>query len=240
MNQLIYILEDEKEMARIIVRALEDHGFRVKDFRVRRDFERALENEPPAICLIDLNLPDGDGLSIVSDTLKQRGIPAIIVTGRGDATDKIVGLELGADDYIVKPFEPREMVARVRAVLRRGGQPTTSHATPQPQKIAEFDGWVADFASCTLSDPEGATEPLSSAEAALLETFLSSSGRVLSRSKLLDIGSPDDLDPFDRSIDARISRLRRKLGDDPKSPKMIRTVYGSGYVFVAKVHWRNG
>jgi DNA-binding response OmpR family regulator len=129
------------------------------------------------------------------------------------------------------------MVARVRAVLRRGqAKSGVMQQAPSP-KIAQFDGWSADFSSCTLTDPEGETENLSSAEAALLETFLSSSGRVLSRSKLLDIGSPDDLDPYDRSIDARISRLRRKLGDDPKSPKMIRTVYGSGYVFVAKVQW---
>lgn len=237
MSQLIYILEDEKEMSRIMRRALEGLGFKTQDFRLCRDFEKALENERPDLCLIDLSLPDGDGLSVVSDSLKQRGIPAIIVTGRGDATDKIVGLELGADDYIVKPFEPREMVARVRAVLRRGqAKSGVMQQAPSP-KIAQFDGWSADFFSCTLTDPEGETENLSSAEAALLETFLSSSGRVLSRSKLLDIGSPDDLDPYDRSIDARISRLRRKLGDDPKSPKMIRTVYGSGYVFVAKVQW---
>lgn len=237
MSQLIYILEDEKEMSRIMRRALEGLGFKTQDFRLCRDFEKALENERPDLCLIDLSLPDGDGLSVVSDSLKQRGIPVIIVTGRGDATDKIVGLEIGADDYIVKPFEPREMVARVRAVLRRGqAKSGVMQQAPSP-KIAQFDGWSADFSSCTLTDPEGETENLSSAEAALLETFLSSSGRVLSRSKLLDIGSPDDLDPYDRSIDARISRLRRKLGDDPKSPKMIRTVYGSGYVFVAKVQW---
>jgi DNA-binding response OmpR family regulator len=237
MSQVIYILEDEREMARIMRRALEGLGFKTQDFRLCSDFEKALEKNRPDLCLIDLSLPDGDGLSVVTDSLKQRGIPAIIVTGRGDATDKIVGLELGADDYIVKPFEPREMVARVRAVLRRGqAKSGVMQQAPSP-KIAQFDGWSADFSSCTLTDPEGETENLSSAEAALLETFLSSSGRVLSRSKLLDIGSPDDLDPYDRSIDARISRLRRKLGDDPKSPKMIRTVYGSGYVFVAKVQW---
>jgi DNA-binding response OmpR family regulator len=237
MRQVIYILEDEREMARIMRRALEGLGFKPQDFRLSSDFETAWEKNRPDLCLIDLSLPDGDGVSVVTDSLKQRGIPAIIVTGRGDATDKIVGLELGADDYIVKPFEPREMVARVRAVLRRGqAKSGVMQQAPSP-KIAQFDGWSADFSSCTLTDPEGETENLSSAEAALLETFLSSSGRVLSRSKLLDIGSPDDLDPYDRSIDARISRLRRKLGDDPKSPKMIRTVYGSGYVFVAKVQW---
>jgi DNA-binding response OmpR family regulator len=240
MSQVIYILEDEKEMARIMRRALEELGFKTQDFRLCRDLEKALEKNAPDLCLIDLSLPDGDGLSVVSDSLKRRGIPAIIVTGRGDSTDKIVGLELGADDYIVKPFEPREMVARVRAVLRRGHAKSSVKPPSHNPKTAEFDGWVADFSSCTLADPEGNIENLSSAEAALLETFLSSSGRVLSRSKLLDISSPDDLDPYDRSIDARISRLRRKLGDDPKSPKMIRTVYGSGYVFVAKVEWVNG
>jgi DNA-binding response OmpR family regulator len=240
MSQIIYILEDEKDMARVMRRALEGLGFETQEFRLCSDFEKALDRKTPDLCLIDLSLPDGDGLSVVSDSLKRRGIPAIIVTGRGDSTDKIVGLELGADDYIVKPFEPREMVARVRAVLRRGHAKSSAKSPSHNPKIAEFDGWVADFSSCTLADPGGNTENLSSAEAALLETFLSSSGRVLSRSKLLDISSPDDLDPYDRSIDARISRLRRKLGDDPKSPKMIRTVYGSGYVFVAKVAWVNG
>jgi two-component system, OmpR family, response regulator len=239
MSQVIYILEDEREMARIMQRALEGLGFKTQNFRLRSDFEKAVEKSRPDLCLIDLSLPDGDGLSVISDSLKRHGIPAIIVTGRGDSTDKIVGLELGADDYIVKPFEPREMVARVRAVLRRGQTQASAKPQSHSPRIAGFDGWVADFSSCTLSDPDGNTENLSSAEAALLETFLSSSGRVLSRSKLLDISSPDDLDPYDRSIDARISRLRRKLGDDPKSPKMIRTVYGAGYVFVAKVQWRN-
>lgn len=240
MSQLIYILEDEIEMARIMRRALEGLGYKTQEFRMCRDFEKALERHAPDLCLIDLGLPDGDGLSVVSEILKRRGIPAIIVTGRGDSTDKIVGLELGADDYIVKPFEPREMVARVRAVLRRRQPQQGSPRPPHNPKFAQFDGWVADFSSCMLTDPEGNTENLSAAEAALLETFLSSSGRVLSRSKLLDIGSPDDLDPYDRSIDARISRLRRKLGDDPKSPKLIRTVYGAGYVFVAKVQWGDG
>lgn len=240
MSQTIYILEDELDMARIMQRALEGLGFKTQGFRLCSDLEKALEKDTPDLCLIDLSLPDGDGLSVVSDSLKRLGIPSIIVTGRGETTEKIVGLELGADDYIVKPFEPREMVARVRAVLRRGRLQTRSEPQDPSPKIAEFDGWVADFSSCTLADPDGKIENLSSAEAALLETFLSSSGRVLSRSKLLDISSPDDLDPFDRSIDARISRLRRKLGDDPKSPKMIRTVYGSGYVFVAKVTWVDG
>ncbi|WP_193142764.1 MULTISPECIES: response regulator [unclassified Meridianimarinicoccus] len=239
MSQLIYILEDETEMARIMRRALEGVGYKTQHFRLRSDFEKALQKTAPDLMLIDLSLPDGDGLTMISDSVKRRGIPAIIVTGRGDSTDKIVGLELGADDYIVKPFEPREMVARVRAVLRRGQAQSAAKPQSHGPKVAEFDGWVADFSSCTLCDPDGNTENLSSAEAALLETFLTLSGRVLSRSKLLDIGSPDDLDPYDRSIDARISRLRRKLGDDPKSPKMIRTVYGAGYVFVTKVHWQN-
>lgn len=240
MSQRIFILEDEKETVRIMRRALEELGFVVQDFRLCSEFENALETSPPDLCLIDLGLPDGDGLTVVSDTLKRRGIPAIIVTGRAATTDRIVGLELGADDYIAKPFEPREMAARVRAVLRRGHLHTVSARRVDNPRIARFEGWVADFSSCTLTNPDNNTENLSAAEAALLETFLSSSGHVLSRSKLVDIGSPDDdQDPFHRSIDARVSRLRRKLGDDPKAPKLIRTVYGTGYVFVAAVKWGN-
>lgn len=239
MNQSIYILEDEPEMTHIMQRALEQHGYKTQGYRLCGEFERALQNVTPDLCLIDLSLPDGDGLTIITESLRRRGIPAIVVTGRGDSTERIVGLELGADDYMVKPFEPREMVARVRAVLRRSQSPKVA-ALRSSSKIAKFNGWTVDFSSCTLSDPDGNADNLSTAEAALLEAFVSASGRVLSRPKLLDIGNPDDLDPYDRSIDARISRLRRKLGDDPKSPRMIRTVYGSGYVFVAEVEWENG
>ncbi len=237
MSRRIFILEDEKETVRIMRRALEEVGFIVQDYRLCSEFEMALEADPPDLCLIDLSLPDGDGLTVVADMLKRRGIPAIIVTGRGDTTDRVVGLELGADDYVVKPFEPREIVARVRAVLRRGHLETGSKAKIQSPRIAVFEGWTVDFSCCTLTDSNGKAENLSSAEATLLETFLSSSGHVLSRSRLMDIDSPDDVDPFHRTIDARVSRLRSKLGDDPKSPKLIRTVYGTGYVFVAKVRW---
>lgn len=238
MNQSIFILEDEPEMSRVMQRALEEHGYQTQAFRLCSAFDKALQATTPDLCLIDLALPDGDGLTVITETLKRRGIPAIVVTGRGGSTERIVGLELGADDYIVKPFEPREMVARVRAVLRRSQSPQAP-LEQTAARVAVFDGWTVDFSSCTLTNPTGGTENLSAAEAALLEAFVVASGRVLSRAKLLDIGDPDDLDPYDRSIDARVSRLRRKLGDDPKTPRMIRTVYGSGYVFVADVTWHS-
>lgn len=238
MTDLIYILEDDPEVTDVLRRTLQQSGYRVEAFRRLSDFSRALHQQRPTLALIDLGLPDGDGLRVVTEVLQREGIASIIVTGRGNLTDRVVGLELGADDYIVKPFEPRELLARVRAVLRRMSDPPKG-VTPAAKRkqVAEFDGWTADFAGCTLRSPTGECQDLSAAESRLLETFLRASGRVLNRAQLLD-SDAGDLEPFDRSIDARISRLRRKLGDTGKSPRYIRTVYGIGYVFTASIAWR--
>lgn len=236
MKPQIYLVEDDPDISRLIHRTLAQQGFSVAEFRRRSDFVHAFETHVPDLCLIDLSLPDGDGLSLISDTLRRHNVPSIIVTGRGNLTDRVVGLEVGADDYIVKPFEPRELVARVRAVLRRS---MSTHDAPAvfDRKIARFEGWIADFAGCSLTDPAGHRIGMSAAEAALLEIFAKSAGRVLNRSQLLDLSAHRDMEPFDRSMDARISRLRAKLGDDGRSSKFIRTVYGAGYVFTVKVDW---
>lgn len=234
MKPLIFILEDDPDVARTIERVLNAHGFVTSVFRRRADLDRQIKREKPVLCLVDLSLPDGDGLEIVSSLLRPQKIPSIIVTARGELSDRVIGLEVGADDYMSKPFEPRELVARVRAVLRRG---QTQSDTGEGRSVVSFAGWQADFSACSLRDPDGNLEPLSSAEARLLKIFVMASGRVLSRAQLLDLESPDVLEPEDRSMDARISRLRKKLHDDPRNPRMIRTVYGAGYVFTARAEW---
>lgn len=237
MKPLIYILEDDAHVAKVIARALQDENFSAEVFKSKQSFLAQSMRKLPDLCLIDLGLPDGDGLSVVTGFAKSSGVPAIVVTGKGGLTDTILGLEVGADDYVVKPFEPRELVARVRAVLRRhkstadqNAQPTVQHAT--------FAGWSADFSSCTLTDPDNNTIDLSAAETRLLLLLLKSAGRVLSRSDLMDHIRQSDDAPFDRSVDARISRLRKRLNDDPKSPQLLKTVYGAGYIFSAKVEWQ--
>jgi two-component system, OmpR family, response regulator len=235
MKPLIFVLEDEADVARVMRRALEAQGFEVERFARRADLLRALETRRPGLCLVDLELPDGDALSLVGDALRGAGIPAIIVTGRGELTDRLIGLEIGADDYIVKPFEPRELVARVRAVLRRGERKPPPGTAPR--SLARFDGWTADLDACTLRASDGEEVQLSAAETALLRSFIEGAGRVLSRAQLLDLTGENDLEAFDRSMDVRVSRLRKKLRDNTRSPPMIRTVYGAGYVFTPRVDW---
>lgn len=236
MAALVYLLEDDNDVAIVLRRALEEHGFTVERFARRADLARRLGTQRPSICVIDLGLPDGDGLVVVSNLLRDLGIPSIIVSGRGELSDRVVGLEIGADDYLVKPVEPRELIARVRSILRRSKE-TVGQGTRAGKAVARFSGWSADFSACVLTDPDGVSIELSAAETALLKAFVDSAGRVLTRSFLLDLESPDDLEPFDRSVDIRVSRLRRKLNDDSRKPRIIRTVYGAGYVFSQKVAW---
>ncbi|MEZ5840026.1 MAG: response regulator transcription factor [Hyphomicrobiales bacterium] len=234
MKTLIYLLEDDPDISRLIARALGQHGFDVLAMRNIAEFKREVQRRIPELCLIDLSLPDGDGLSAIQYDALPTTVPRVVVTGRGNLTDRIVGLEIGADDYIVKPFEPRELVARVRAVLRRS-RITSESAGKSQAKTVRFGDWTADFDACTLHHADGSTVKLSSAESSLLAAMVRSAGRVLSRSQLLDATTGRADEPFDRSMDARISRLRRKLRDDPRSPQIIRTVYGAGYLFSLKV-----
>lgn len=236
MSDLIYLLEDDLDVSRLIVRTLTQHGFTPRAFRRMAEFEREARRQPPDLCIIDLSLPDGDGLSLLSGGVLPVTVPRIIVTGRISLTDRIVGLEVGADDYIVKPFEPRELVARIRAVLRRS-RILQREAETREGPLAVFGCWTADLEACTLTHESGRVVDLSSSETTLLAAFLKAPGRVLSRSNLLDATMGRASEPFDRSMDARISRLRRKLDDDSRAPEIIRTVYGAGYIFAQRVAW---
>jgi DNA-binding response OmpR family regulator len=226
----VVVVEDDVDVARLISNTLESFGFDVVRLSRGADVVRRVEEVQPAACLVDLGLPDVDGLQLVRK-LEGRNMALLIITGRGDLADRIVGLECGADDYVVKPFEPRELVARLNSVLRR-----MTKATGPSRSVAKFCGWTFDLDALTLTSPEGETVRVSRAEAQLLEVFVRAPNRVLSREQLMEVRGTIER-AFDRSIDVRISRLRQKLKDDPNRPRFIRTVYGSGYLFASPVTW---
>lgn len=227
---LIAILDDEPEIRRLLSSALEEAGFRTQSFARAIEFEAALRRITPDACLIDLGLPDRDGLALVHRLATESGAAIIIISGRTQVQDKVTGLELGADDYIIKPFEPVEVVARIRARLRR---PTV--AQDRSGQTVRFAGWSADFDRYMLTAPDGSETPLSHAEAEVLRMFTDSPRRLITRSQMLDTLGGAAGDSFDRAMDVRISRLRTKLGEDPKNPRLIKTIYGAGYIFLAEV-----
>lgn len=227
----LYILEDDALVARTLTQTLAGHGFRCRRFGTAAELLDALKIHLPDLCIVDLGLPDRDGLDVVKE-LQQWDCGVLILTARGFVSDRVLGLELGADDYVVKPFEPRELVARIRSILRRR-HPAQS-AKQETRRIASFEGWRFDPASFSLRAPDSEEEVLSAAEARLLLTFVERPNRILTREQLA--GTPDLL-PLDRSIDVRISRLRRRLRDDPHNPRLIKTVYGAGYLLAAAVNW---
>jgi two-component system, OmpR family, response regulator len=229
-GKLIAIVEDDPDVARIIEQVLGDFGFRTVWCRSASDLLRRLRTLAPALCIIDLGLPDMDGIEAMQRVRTQTACGIMILTGRAHVSDRVMGLEMGADDYMLKPFEPRELVARVRSILRRR-ESTTDNPTRQ---IACFAGWQFNLGNNTLTAPNGDGHPLSTAEAELLKVFVHHPNRILQREKLM--GSRD-ISPNDRAIDVRISRLRRKLEPETQSPSLIKTVYGAGYLFLSAVDW---
>ncbi|MBL0282412.1 MAG: response regulator transcription factor [Zoogloea sp.] len=231
-SPLIFVVEDEADIARLIVGTLAEYGFRCETFGTGRALLARAKRMQPELAILDLGLPDMDGLQVLRELQEQHPCAALILTGRDGLTDRVLGLELGADDYLVKPFEPRELVARVRSILRR----YQKAATPEPggHSAVRFAGWHFDIGRLNLVADDGREVSLSAAEAALLQTLLKRPNKILTREQLI---GERELDPFDRSIDVRISRLRRKLEDDPQDPKIIKTVYGAGYLLCAAVVW---
>ena len=231
---LIWIVEDEPDVARMIERTLRDYAMATHWCRNARDLFDSLDKGRPDACIIDLGLPDIDGLEVMKRARSRCDCGIIIVTGRADVSDRVVGLELGADDYVTKPFEPRELVARVRSVIRRREAVGQSAAgAPQRVEVASFAGWRFVAATHTLIAANGEKSTLSASEAELLIAFLRHPNRILERDTLVG----RELLPSDRSIDVRVSRLRRKLEADPQHPNLIKTVYGAGYLFLGKVGW---
>lgn len=230
-QHMIAILDDEPEIRRMLSHALEEAGFRTAAFARATEFEAALNTMSPDVCLVDLGLPDRDGLTLVHRLALESGASIIIISGRTLVQDRVTGLELGADDYIVKPFEPAEVVARVRARLRDQKPGNTSLNT------AHFNGWIAHFDRYVLEDQDGKETTFSHAEGEVLRLFLDAPKRLISRAQMQETLGGVAGESFDRAMDVRISRLRSKLREDPKNPRLIKTIYGAGYIFLGDVRW---
>lgn len=229
---LVTVLDDTPEIRSILSDALEQAGFRVRSFGRAAEFEQACKSISPDVCIIDLGLPDSDGLALVHRFASQSDAPILIISGRSRTQDKIVGLELGADDYIIKPFEVDEVIARLRVILRRASGDTVK----TDGRIVRFCGWTADLNLLQLTKTSGESQNLTFAESEILKMFLASPNRLIKREQILDyLGSNAD-DAFERSIDVKVSRLRTKLGDNAQNPLIIKTVYGAGYIFIAEIH----
>jgi two-component system OmpR family response regulator len=229
----IAVVEDDPEISRMMVSYMTDHGFDVSPARSGRDLDRVMSSGKIDCVILDVGLPGEDGLSICRRLRGKSSIPIIMVTARGTETDRIVGLELGADDYLPKPFSARELVARVKAVMRRNGAPEQA-AAPTPQTLM-FEGWKLDMARRQLFDPEGAPRSLTSGEFNVLALFCTHSRKVLSRDDLLELLHGRAAAVFDRSIDVQISRLRRKIETNLKDPSFIKTIRYGGYFFTPEV-----
>jgi len=229
---LVTILDDEPEIRRILTDVLQEAGFRTQSFGRAREFEAALKHVTPDVCLVDLSLPDTDGLALVHRLALEQGASVIIISGRAQVQDRVTGLELGADDYITKPFDPAEVVARIRARLRGSNRPA-AHAG----NTAHFNGWIAHFDRYVLEDEAGTETPFSHAEGEVLRLFLDSPKRLISRAQMQESLGGAAGESFDRAMDVRISRLRTKLREDPKNPRLIKTIYGAGYIFLGDVEW---
>lgn len=232
----IAVLDDERDITSLLCGYFGQQGFRVTACHQGAQLAHLMATDPPALVLLDLGLPGEDGLSIARSLRDHAGVGLIIVTGRGDAVDRVVGLELGADDYVTKPFELRELLARVRAVLRRV---TSVVATPPAPATGSdrlcFAGWVLDLAARTLTDPGGRGVALTTGEFELLAVLARHAGRVLTRDFLIGQTRGRDAGPFDRTVDVLVGRLRRKIEADPQQPEILKSVRGAGYILVPAV-----
>ncbi len=228
----VAILDDEPEIRRMLADALEEAGFRTTSYGRATEFEAGLKRSSPDVCLVDLGLPDRDGLALVHRLALEQGAAIIIISGRAQVQDRVTGLELGADDYIIKPFDPAEVVARIRARLRKG-----RNDDARPGQTARFNGWTAHFDRYVLTPDGGEDVPFSHAEGEVLRLFLDAPKRLISRAQMQEALGGAAGDSFDRAMDVRISRLRTKLGEDPKNPRLIKTIYGAGYIFLGDVTW---
>ncbi len=228
----ILLVDDEAALRQPLAEYLSRQGFSVAQAANAALARTQLRDAAPDLVLLDIMMPGEDGLSLCRHLVETRDIPVILLTAKGEAMDRIVGLEIGADDYVVKPFEPRELVARIRSVLRRANR---TDPPAEENEILEFDGWRLDPVKRRLTDPEGAVVPISSAEFRLLAAFLDHPRQVLDRDRLLDMVQGREAHLFDRAVDNQVSRLRRKIEVDSRNPELIQTVWGGGYMLAADV-----
>ena len=230
----ILLVDDEPTLREPLAEYLSGQGFAVAEADSAAAARSHLQQARPDLILLDIMMPGEDGLSLTRHLAETRDIPVILLTAKGEATDRIVGLEMGADDYVVKPFEPRELVARIRSVMRRSLRDAAAPAGPADQHYL-FDGWRLDPLKRRLTDPDGAHVPISTAEFRMLVAFLDHPREVLDRDRLLDIVQGREAQLFDRAVDNQISRLRRKIEVDSRDPQLILTVRGGGYRLAADV-----
>ena len=235
-NGHILVVDDQKEICDVVQEYLTGEGYRVSTAHDGTGMRRVLGQHHVDLVILDLMLPGEDGLTLARSLRNESAIGIIILTGRGETVDRIIGLEMGADDYLPKPFHLRELLARVKSVLRRvqsrvgePGQPVRTNA--------RFAGWSLDLSSRELLSPAGQQVRLTTGEFDLLAAFVNNPNQVLSRDRLLDLARNREAGPFDRTIDVQVGRLRRKLEDDPQNPSLIKTVRGSGYIFTPTVEF---
>lgn len=231
----ILVVDDDKEIRSLVGKALERDGLRASLAADGAEMGRALEHGAIDLIVLDVMLPGRDGLAICRD-LRARNLqtPIILLTAKGEDVDRIIGLEMGADDYVAKPFNSRELLARIKAVLRRTQQPAPRESLSKARKVA-FEGWTLDLIRRELQGEDDVIVSLSTGEFDLLSVFVAHAQSVLSREQLLDLAKGRSSVVFDRSIDIQVSRLRKKLGDDAKDPRLIKTVWGGGYLFTPDV-----
>ena len=238
----ILSVDDDQGLQTVVTHYLTGEGYEMLSANSGKQLLDVLQDKTPHIILLDLVLPDTDGISILAQLRTTQKIPVIVVSGKSDTTEKIVCLEMGADDYLTKPFEMRELSARIKAVLRRGEEiasmSTQDNKAPQEQdgpSVIKFGPWVLDRLRYQLFDEKNNSADLTAGEFKLLEALVQSSNKVLSRERLFELTRDNDYDSYDRAVDIQIGRLRKKLQDDPKSPQYIKTVRGAGYMFTGVI-----
>jgi two-component system OmpR family response regulator len=230
----ILIVDDDRDIRTLLADYLESNSYRALCAADGVAMWKMLDEAKPDLVVLDLNLPGDDGLTLCRKLRAQSTLPVIMLTARGEPLDRILGLEMGADDYLPKPFEPRELLARIRSVLRRSNAMPAGSGADKAQQM-RFSNWTLDLTARHLLNPDGIVIMLSGAEFRLLKVFLEHPNRVLNRDQLLNLTQGRDADPFDRSIDIQISRLRQKLGEDARVPQIIKTVRNGGYVLAGQV-----
>lgn len=229
----LIVVDDHRDIRETLARYLGQHGYRVQTAADGPALRQLMRAAAVDLVVLDIMMPGEDGLSLCRWLRESHAVPVILLTAVAEDTDRIVGLEMGADDYVTKPFNPRELLARIKAVLRRA-QSLPPQRNTAASRTLRFAGWTLDTAAQTLTDRAGATTDLSTGEFRLLNAFLGHPGMTLSRDQLLDLTRGRDAEVYDRSIDNQVSRLRRKIEPDPSQPTLIKTVWGGGYAFTAQ------
>jgi DNA-binding response OmpR family regulator len=229
----VLVVDDDRSIRELLSEYLSSEGYEVVLAEDGNSMRSAIERSAPDLVLLDLKLPQEDGLTLARYLRERYDVGIIMVTGAGGVVDRIVGLEVGADDYVAKPFDPRELLARIKSVMRRMHARPASETRSEQRSLVQFGSCHLDLESHQLRDRDGAEIPITSMEFDLLRVFAENPGKALSRDRILTLTKNREWDPYDRSIDIRVARLRRKVESDPENPQVIRTVRGVGYMFVS-------